>query len=258
MTDWSVIIKGGGMKKTAILLLSTFFLAGYAHGDPSATAIVSKADELLRGESSEASFEMTVTTPSWARTMKGESWSTGRWNKGFIHISSPARDEGSASLKIGNEMWNYIPKVERITKIPPSLILQGWMGSDFTNDDLMKESSLVNDYTHKLVSSEKDAWTVELEPKPEAAVVWGKLVMRIRKPDFVPLIEEFYDEHLKKVRVLTFSDIQDTGDRNYPLTWEMVSVIKDGHKTILKYHGIKFNIPVDDNRFSLKNLQKMR
>jgi outer membrane lipoprotein-sorting protein len=229
-----------------------------ALAEPDARGIVRKTDNLLRGETSQAAFEMTVTTPNWSRTMKGESCSAGHWDKAFVRISAPVKDAGSGSLKIRNEMWNYVPKVERVIKIPPSMMLQGWMGSDFTNDDLVKESSLLNDYTHHVLRVEKESWVVALTPKPEAAVVWGKLLLWVRKSDFVPLREEFYDEKGGLVRVLIFKEIENVGDRNYPLVWEMTPLGKVGHKTVLRYRKIRFNIPVDNGRFSLKNLQSTR
>lgn len=226
--------------------------------EPTPNEIVEKVDNLLRGESSHASFEMTVTTPNWSRSMRGESWSAGRWGKALIRISDPAKDAGSGSLKIGGQMWTYVPKVERILRIPPSMMLQGWMGSDFTNDDLVKESSLVNDYVPHLLKSEESAWVVTLRPKPEAAVVWGELRLWARRNDFVPLREEFYDEKGDLVRVLTFMEIENLGDRNYPLVWEMVPLKKEGHKTVLRYVKIRFDIPVHDEKFSLDNLRDAR
>jgi len=240
----------------SVLLLCTGSSAALA--EPTAMEIIGRVDSLLRGETSHATFEMTVTAPRWSRTMQGESWSSGRWNKVFIRISLPAKDAGSASLKIGSEMWNYVPKVERVIKIPPSMMLQGWMGSDFTNDDLVKESSLVNDYVHRLLRSEKDAWVVALTPKPDAAVVWGELRLWVRRGDFVPLREEFYDEKGGLVRVLVFKDIANVGDRNYPLVWEMTPLNKAGRQTVLRYQKIRFDVPIEKGKFSLKNLQGMR
>lgn len=233
-----------------------------AAADPAPTEIIRKTDSLLRGNTSNAQFEMTVSTPNWSRTLKGESWSSNSWEKAFIRISSPAKEAGTGSLKIGNEMWNYVPKVERVIKIPPSMMLQGWMESDFTNDDLVKESSIVNDYTHRILRNETvrgdEAWVLELLPKPQAAVVWGKQVIWARKSDFVPLRQEFYDEKGKLVRVLSFSQIENIGDRNYPHRWEMESLEKTGHKTVLRYSVMKINGPVDEGMFSLKKLQNVR
>src|SRR5574341_2176164 len=140
---------------------------------------------------------MSVTTPRWQRTLSLRAWME-RPKRSFIRIMTPAKEAGIGSLRIGAEMWNYLPNVERTIKIPPSMMMQPWMGSDFTNDDLVKESSVVDDYTHRVLAAESVAgapvYVIEAIPKPEAAVVWGKIVFRVRKSDFIPIAVEYYDE----------------------------------------------------------------
>ena len=148
-------------------------------------------------------------------------WSEGT-EKSFILMLAPARDKGVTFLKIGREMWNYIPRINRVIKIPPSMMLQSWMGSDFTNDDLVKESSVVDDYTHEFLGREEeagfDAYKVALTPKPTAPVVWAKIVEWIRVDDYVPLKAEYYNERGELIRTLVFLDIEEMGGRTISLT----------------------------------------
>ena len=155
--------------------------------------IIQKSDDLMRGKTSYGELIMETRTPRWTRSISMQSWSEGT-TKSFILITAPVRDKGTTFLKINNEMWQYVPKVEKIIKIPPSMMLQSWMGSDFTNDDLVRESSIVEDYNCKLLAEEPARYKIELIPKPDAAVTWGKIIYYIAKVTFVPLRADFYDE----------------------------------------------------------------
>ncbi len=221
--------------------------------------IVKRADDLLRGETSQGLYQMTVATASWTRTLKLEAVSQGR-NKTFIRIIAPAKEAGITTLRIDNNMWNYLPKIERTIKIPPSMMLQPWMGSDYSNDDLVKESSIVHDYTHTIIAEEPDdaekIYTIQLDPKPNAAVAWGKLLLWIRASDFVPLREEFYDEHGKLIKILEYAAIRRMSDRVIPTLWTMKSMVKKGSSTTIEILEITYNQPVDENIFSLAYLKR--
>lgn len=223
--------------------------------------IVKRADDLLRGESLHGRYAMTVETPAWQRRLELEVWMQGR-ERTFIRIHAPAKEAGTATLRIGSSMWNYLPQVERTIKIPPSMMLQPWMGSDFTNDDLVKESSLVNDYTHEITGTESAeggaAYRITLTPKPKAAVTWGRLAFWIRRHDFVPLREEYYDERGALVKVLTYSDIRAMSDRVIPTRWEMVSQATPGHRTVIEVREATYNQPIAEEVFTLANLQRVR
>jgi hypothetical protein len=177
-----------------------------------------------------------------------------------VRIVSPAKEVGIGSLRIGGEMWNYLPNVERIVKIPPSMMLQPWMGSDFTNDDLVKESSILDDYTHKVLGVSaldgQASYQVEAIPKAEAAVVWGRVVYWVRKSDFMPLKQEFYSERGELVRTMTFSDVRRVGGRSLPTRWEMRPVTKPGNVTTVVMKNAVFDQPVDEAVFTQRNLQK--
>lgn len=238
-------------------ILANFFSYSFAK-EISAQEIIKHCDDLMRGDTSKGRYKMTVITPNWKRTLELDAFSIGR-DKTFIRILSPAKEAGVTTLRIKNNMWNYLPKVERTIKIPPSMMFQPWMGSDFSNDDLVKESSIVYDYTHRIIGEEKlnsyPAYKIELIPKPEAAVTWGKLIFWVRKNGFVPLREEFYDTHGKVIKILEYSVIKHTSDRVIPTIWKMASVIKAGHETIIEIMDVTYNKMLDENIFTLDNLK---
>lgn len=223
--------------------------------------IVKASDDLMRGDTMRGQYSMTVVTPYWERTLKLNAYGIGR-DRTFIRILAPPKEAGITTLRIENNMWNYLPKVERTIKIPPSMMLQPWMGSDFTNDDLVKESSIVYDYTHEVVAEETidshEAYKVELLPKPEAAVTWGKLVLWVRKGDYVPLREEFYAERGKLIKLLEYSEIKQMSDREIPTVWKMTSVTKKDHVTTIVVADVVYNEPLDDSIFTMAHLKSPR
>jgi len=234
-------------------------LVGTQGQAPSARDVVDRAEKAIWGTTLQAGLTMTVTTPRWERTLELQVW-IDRPRRSFIRILAPAKEAGIASLRIGSEMWNYLPTVERTIKIPPSMMMQPWMGSDFTNDDLVKESSVVEDYTHRITGSDTVAgvpvYVVESVPKPDATVVWGRLVYRVRKADFLPAREEFYDERGTLIRVLTFSDIRVLGGRTIPTKWEMRPVAKPGNATTMVMKSALFDVPIPTDVFTQRNLNK--
>lgn len=245
-------------------LIFLFFLPLFAFSQPPSltpTDIVRRADDLLRGDTNQGAYTMEVVTPNWRRTLELYVYSLGR-DKIFIRILAPAKEAGIGTLRVKNEMWNYLPNVEKTIKIPPSMMAQSWMGSDFANDDLVKESSIVNDYTHILVVKEDmcgfAAYKIKLVPKPDAAVVWGKILFWVRRDDYVSLREEYYDEKNRLIKVLEYSDIGKVSDRVIPRAWKMSSALKENRYTIIKLKNVEYNKPIDDNVFTLENLKKIQ
>jgi outer membrane lipoprotein-sorting protein len=240
-----------GLVLCACLLTTVSFAQGH-----SAQEIIKLSDDLMRGDTSQGRYKMTVTTPNWTRTLELDAFNEGR-NKTFIHILSPVKEAGITTLRIENNMWNYLPKVERTVKIPPSMMLQPWMGSDFTNDDLVKESSIVYDYNHKIIGEETTnsdlVYKIELIPKPDAAVTWGKLLFWIRKSDLVPVREEFYNERGKLIKTLEYSDVKQMSDRSIPTIWKMSSAVKKGHVTIIEVVDVVYDQPVEKSVFTRTN-----
>ncbi len=224
-----------------------------------ARAMVHRTEQGLRAKTEQGTVSMTVHTPDWQRTLEMNYWGVNP-DKTFIRVTGPAKEAGTSTLRIGSNMWNYLPSVERVIKIPPSLMLQSWMGSDFTNDDLVRESSLEKDYDHKLdgeVTQDGDpCYRVISTPKPNAPVVWGHLVLFVRKQDFLPRREEYYDEKGRLQKVLTFEDFRQMSGRLYPARWKMDSVTKPGHETVLVYGKLIFDRPIPASVFTQENLQQ--
>jgi outer membrane lipoprotein-sorting protein len=223
--------------------------------------IVEKADQHLRGNTSYAEMTMKVVRPNWSREIGIKSWSKGR-KLALILITAPVRDQGTTFLLRKPEVWNWIPSIEKVIKIPPSMMMQSWMGSDFTNDDLVKESSVVEDYTHRLlvdsVISGRKCYKIELIPKPDAPVVWGKVFLWISQEDFLELRAEFYDEDEVLINVMQMSEIKLMGGRLIPTVMEMTSSEKPGNKTIIQYKSLEFDLPITDVFFSEQNMKRVR
>jgi outer membrane lipoprotein-sorting protein len=188
------------------------------------------------------------------------------WSKttvySMIYITAPAKDKGQVFLKRGNEMWNYMPSIDRMIKIPPSMMSQSWMGSDFTNDDLVRMNSIVEDYTHQIIGSdlieEYLCHKIELIPKPEAAVVWGKIHLWISKKEYYEMKAEYFDEEGALVSTMTASDIKLMGDRSLPARMVMIPADKPGNQTILEMVDVVFNKPIDESFFSQQNMKNVK
>jgi outer membrane lipoprotein-sorting protein len=250
-----------GIKYLALVLLSLANFRGiYAQG-LSADEIIKKADEKNRGLSSQGTLTMTVIRPDWTRTITMNSWSKGR-DYSMVLITAPAKDKGQVFLKIKTEMWNWVPSIDKTIKIPPSMMLQSWMGSDFTNDDLVKQSSIVVDYTHKLLGKEKvrdqECYKIEMIPLPDAPVVWGKVIMWVTTSGYDQWMAEYYDEDNKLVNVQNSYDIRHMSDRDIPTRIEISPQNKKGQKTVLHIDEMKFNTRIGEDFFSQQNMKKIR
>lgn len=248
------------MRRRALLLAFAVALGTPALAQESgARDILDRAESLLWGKTVQGEYEMAITTPRWQRTLALRAWME-RPKRSLIRILAPAKEKGIGSLRIGAQMWNYLPNVERTIKIPPSMMLQPWMGSDFTNDDLVKSSSILDDYVQRIVREESTsgtpAYVIELIPKPDAAVVWGKILYWVRKADSIPLREEFYDERGKLVRVMTFSEVRPMGGRTIPTQWEIRPADKPGNATTIRVKSAVYDRPIDPEVFTQRNLQK--
>ena len=223
--------------------------------------IIRKADEKFRGNSSRGEFSMIIERPSWSREVTMKNWTLGN-EYSLIYITAPAREKGQVFLKRNKEMWNWVPNIERMIKIPPSMMMQSWMGSDFTNDDLVRESSLAKDYNHKLLGEEKmggyNCYKIELIPDEDAPVVWGKIIMWVSEADYLWLKAEYYDEDGVLVNTEILSEIKMMGNRKMPTRLEMIPADKPGQKTILIFKNIEFDIQINEGFFSQQNMKKIK
>jgi outer membrane lipoprotein-sorting protein len=190
-----------------------------------------------------------------------KNWSLGR-NYALTLITAPAKDAGQTFLKRGTEMWSWNPAISRLIKLPPSMMSQGWMGSDYTNDDILKESSVVNDYTHEVIGEEivdgRLCYKIKMVAKDDAAVVWGQQIRWIDKKDFLVLRAELYDEEGLLVRSEKGSEIKTMDGRVIPTRLELVPAEEPGNKTLVDIKDIKFNVQIVENFFSQQNMKNIR
>jgi outer membrane lipoprotein-sorting protein len=248
------------MKAFMIILICILIPFLAATQELTAKEIIAKADEKTRGLSSQGEMTMSIVRPNWSRTVSLKTWSKGT-EYSIILITAPAKEKGQVFLKRKNEMWNWVPSIDKMIKIPPSMMLQSWMGSDFTNDDLVKQSSIVTDYTHKLLGKEmirgEECYKIELVPLPEASVVWGKIVSWITVKGYNLWRSEYFDEDMVLVNEEDAFDIKRMGDREIPTRMEMAPVTKKGNKTVLLINTIRFNLPIGESFFSQQNMKKV-
>ncbi len=242
------------MAKVLITLL--FLFINTLHSQTS-SQIINRVEDNLNGKTAYMKITMIIKTSRFKREMQMQSWGEGN-KKSFIKIIYPKKDRGITFLKVDNQMWQYVPRIERTIKIPSSMMLQSWMGSDFTNDDLAKESSILDDYNHKLIDQNSTSYTVELLPKEDAAVVWGKIVMYISKEYYLPIEAEYFDEDDLLIRVLTYKKLQKFGNRTYPTYWEMKPQTEDkkGHRTIVIVEEAEFDKEIDSSYFTKRALKR--
>ena len=219
--------------------------------------IIKKVEDNLNGKTLYMKMTMIVQTKRTKRKMIMDSWGEGT-KKSFIKILYPKKDKGITFLKIDNKMWQYVPRIERVIKIPASMMLQSWMGSDFSNDDLVKESSISDDYDTKIIDEDEKVYKLELIPKEDSTVVWGKIKMDVSKKYFLPLNAKYYDEDDILIRVLKYQDIKKFKDRYYPTYWEMIPKLKEkkGHKTTLIVEELVFNEKIKSSYFTKRALKR--
>ncbi|MGZ5243150.1 MAG: outer membrane lipoprotein-sorting protein [Bacteroidia bacterium] len=227
----------------------------------SAVEIVRKADQKAKGNTSLSSITIQTIRPTWKREMSLKVWTKGN-NYVLILVTAPQKDKGIVYLKRNKEVWNWIPSIERNIKMPPSMMSQSWMGTDFTNDDLVKEASIIEDYEHTLLGETevdgRGCYKIQLIPKPQSAVVWGKIILSIDKKEWLMLHAEYFDEEGVLVNTMHASDIKELGGRILPGRLEMIPADKKGNKTVLIYNSLAFDKPMDDSYFSTNNMPKVK
>lgn len=246
------------MKTTTIFLI--LILSGGISRAQDATEIIEKAEKKMRGESSRGEMQMKIIRPSWERTISFETWSKGT-EYSMTLVTAPAKEEGQTFLKRENELWQYDPTINRMIKLPPSMMSQGWMGSDFSNDDILKESSLSKDYNHKILAEETidgtEVYKIELLPKEDAAVVWGKIIKWISKEEYLQLKSEYYDVDDYLIKTETASDIKKMDDRVVPTYFEIIPADEEGNKTVMIIEDMEFDIDIDNHFFSQQNMKQL-
>ncbi len=246
------------MKYFSFCLYFLFLNSNYAQ---TAYEIIEKADSKMRGKSSYSEMSITIVRPKWQKTMTMKNWSLGN-DYAVSLVTSPAKEKGSVFLKRGNEVWNYLPSLERTIKLPPSMMTQSFMGTDLTNDDLVKQSSMVIDYTHKILTQENvrgfDCWKLELLPNEDATVVWGKLIVWIEREDFMQLKVEFYDEDQEIVNLMEGYNAKLFGDKKLLSKIEFIPLDDEGNKTVIEYKTWEFDVEIPSNYFTTQYVSRLK
>ena len=244
-----------------ILFILTLLHGSAQSSDLSAKEIIKIADEKVRGNYATAELKMTIIRPDWSREMAMKSWSKGD-DYSLILVTAPARDKGISFLKRESDMWNWQPTIDRVIKMPPSMMSQSWMGSDFTNDDLARASSTVDDFVQEIIAEEvlenRRCWVIELIPLEGVAVVWGKIKIWVDQEDFIQMKTEFYDEDDYLVNTMTGKNIVELGGKLLPQLLEVVPADEEGHMTRVEYLSLEFDQPLKDAFFSIQNMKRVR
>ncbi len=223
--------------------------------DLDARNIIQKVQDLMRSNTSTARYNMQIQTVDWQRTIRFDAWDERVEKRFFIRVLAPRKEKGTAWLKSGKNLWMYLPKLERDIRIPASMMLSSWMGSDFTNDDLVKMDSVVADYDHTIIKKDEHSVTIESTAKPDAPVVWGKIIHIVSHAG-IPLSDDYYDEHGAHIRHLAFSEVQMMDGRRIPTLWVMQPLKDVGKRTLLKLEKATFDKPIQASIFTRANLRR--
>jgi len=229
-------------------------------GQVDVDAVVKYFEDLYRSDSSISEAKLIVTKPRRERTLEMKMWTRGE-EKALILIQAPAREKGTATLKVEKNLWNYLPRIKRTIRIPPSMMLASWMGSDFTNDDLVKESSYSKDYVYELVGPSEDpkGWHVRFTAKPDIVGLWNRFELVLSEDARIPLKAQYYDRKDRLARTLTWSDVKVFDGKRIPAHMTLIPEDQEeGHKTEMIYLDIKFDVDVPESTFSLSNLEQKR
>ncbi len=241
------------MRQILVLLLCLPLVVNGS--EDQAKLIINEMEKLYRGNSSEVSLTMQVETPQYSRSLEIFGQTLGK-ERAIFRIISPKKDKGITTLRRDKEMWNFFPKINKVIKVPPSMMMGSWMGSDFTNDDLVQETKLVEEYDLELII-DSETFLIILTPKEKTISLWGQIDYLIQKNPLLPLKQSFFDDYGKKVRELVYKDPKLFGERLLPSAMEMVPLNKPGHITKLFYNQIEFEPEgVSEKSFSLRELKK--
>ena len=248
--------------RRAILVsaLAAFLVLTSTASAQDAAEIVRAAIDNWRGESSQGEMSMTIHRPSWERTMSMKSWTSGP-KKSLVRVTAPKKDAGNGTLMVDNNMWSYSPKVNRVIKVPSSMMGQSWMGSDFSNKDVSRADDIVDQYDHTILGVEEadgvTIYEIESIPHEDAAVVWGREVLSIRD-DHVVTTHRFYDQDGELVKTLTSLEIGEMGGRTIALRQRMSKVETPEEWTEIAVESVDYDIDLPDSLFTLSNLRNPR
>lgn len=248
------------MKHRYLFMLTGLLPALAFATDPDPGRLIKQAYDNWRGTSSYTEITMTVHRPDWERSMSMQSWTRGD-DDALVRFTAPAKDAGNATLKLADDMWIFNPRLNQILKLPASMMAQSWMGSDFSYNDLARANDVLTEYSHRLTGREQadghTVYIVEALPKPEAATVWGKQVMRIRD-DGVLLGEDYFDQDMQLVKSMQTRTVAELGGRQYPVVMTMQKAGSDDEWTRISAERGRFDIPVPAALLTKSNLRNPR
>ena len=240
------------------LLLVLIAFTGQAQD---AKEIIKKMDDKLQGDSNKSEMKMSIVRPKYTRTIAFKNWSLGR-DYFLTYVTSPSKDKGMVSMKYEKEMWSYTPSINRMIKLPPSMMSQGWMGSDYTNDDLVKQSSIVNDYEHTILGEEtidgRVCYNIQMIPNNDANVVWGKILTWIDKEKYINMKSEYYDEEEFLVRTELGKEIKTFDGRELPSVMEIIPAEEPENRTVITITSMEFDVDLEESFFSQQNMKRIR
>jgi outer membrane lipoprotein-sorting protein len=241
---------------TIVLVTCLTWGAVAAHADVGADAydIVKKSQDLVRGTTSHMKLTMEIVNPDYERTMMLESWASGT-DKSFMVVLSPAKERGNTYLKVGNNLWSYVKKVDEEMKIMPTMMYQGMMGSEFTYDDMVREDSFADDYGSTIYEEGADYWVIKMVPKRGTGITYKYLLYRVKKKSYIPVYVKYYDKK-GLLRQLDYGDVKYMGGRNFPTVWKMVNKRKAGRVTTVRVTYASFDKALKDSIFTKANLRR--
>lgn len=249
-----MIMQGNKFWRSVLLLVAGMWIVPGMASALDMKALVRKVEDQYNGASSHVVATMDIKTEKWQRSITVEGWSLGR-ELCLTKILKPAKEVGIATLKANKEVWNYLPRVDRVIRIPPSMMGAPWMGSHISNDDFVKASHVDLDYNLSLLEETPESWKICCLPKPDAAVVWGKIVYNIQKADSIPLLVEYFDETMVKVRIISFDEVRTVDNHVVPMRMTVHPCDKPNECTVLYYRDIDYDIPIAESFFSLRKLK---
>jgi len=267
----SIALRGGGRVREAVALLLLGVLVGGAgsqsspdapaasEGAPDVTRLLARFDEMYESSGTAGQVEIAIVKPEKTRILRLRTWSKGE-DKALIVVDAPTRDAGMATLKVGNNLWNYLPKISRTIRVPPSMMMGSWMGSDLTHDDIVRESSYEEDYISELVgpSADPPGWKVRLDARPDIVGLWNRVEIVFSDDDGLPVLAQYFDRKGRLSRTMRLEKVQDIGGRRIPTLLTIIPEREEGQRTELRYLHVEFDVELDDSMFSLSQLERKR
>ncbi len=228
-------------------------------GELNLNKVVEYFEDLYRSDSSTSKATLTITRPRRTRVVKINSWTKGK-KKALMIITHPVKEKGMATLKVDKNLWNYMPRINRTIRIPPSMMMASWMGTDMTNDDLVKETSFRDDYTFSLVgpSTKPKGWTILFTAKKGVVGLWKRFELVVSPDGKLPLTARYFDRKDRLARTIVWDQVKEFDGKRLPARMTLTPNDKEGHKTVMVYEELEFNVKIPERTFSLTNLERKR